>query len=284
MTAVFKTIVSAETLIQHATDQDWIVFDVRHELSNPEAGRIAYAAGHIPGATFLHLDDDLSASKTGKNGRHPLPDIDAFASTMARLGVSRQSQVVVYDAQGGMMAGRLWWMLKWIGHDAVAVLDGGWQAWLAAGGLPETVLSVRHTPGDLQRTRSNFSVVNAEQVLANLSTKQRLVVDARGDDRFRGENETMDPVGGHIPGARNRPFRSNLTTGDKFKSPETLREEWLIALEGYEPSQMIAQCGSGVTACHNLLAMEIAGLSGAVLYAGSWSEWCADSSRPVAKG
>ncbi|MFT3735378.1 MAG: sulfurtransferase [Rhodocyclaceae bacterium] len=260
------------------------VLDVRHDLTNPDAGRTGFLAGHIPGASFLHLDTDLSGAKTGRNGRHPLPDPDQLAQSFAAAGISNDTQVVIYDAQGGMFAARVWWMLRWLGHEAVAVLDGGWQAWLAAGGASETGEAHAVTPGSFTRRASLVSTRNADAVLANLQTQQQLVVDARAADRFRGENETLDPVGGHIPGARNRFFKDNLAADGSFKPADTLRAEWLAILDGKAPEDVIAQCGSGVTACHNLLALEVAGLPGAALYPGSWSEWCSDPVRPVAKG
>lgn len=260
------------------------VLDVRFDLRDPEAGRREFAQGHVPAATYLHLDDALSGAKTGRNGRHPLPDPDQLAQTLAALGLGNDTQVVVMDAQGGMFAARLWWMLRWLGHEAVAVLDGGWQAWLAAGGVVETGEARAVARGDFTRRASRVATCNADEVLANLQTGQKLVVDARAADRFRGENETLDPVGGHIPGARNRFFKDNLGPDGSFKPASVLRSEWEAVLDGRAPQDLVAQCGSGVTACHNLLALEIAGLTGAALYPGSWSEWCSDPARPVASG
>lgn len=280
----YTTLVSAQTLSAHLNAPDWMVFDVRHELQNPASGRQAYQQGHIPGAIFLHLDDDLSAPKTGQNGRHPLPAREAFAQKLVALGLSARTQVVVYDAAAGMMAARLWWMLRWIGHAHVAVLDGGWPAWQANGSASQSEApSPRHT-GDFVLHAPLTRQVDAAHVLANIPSAQSLVIDARGPDRFRGENETMDPVGGHIPGARNRCFRDNLGAQDLFKPAEQLRQEFTQVFGHHQPHQVIAQCGSGVTACHNLLAMEIAGLTGAALYPGSWSEWCSDPARPIATG
>ncbi|MDP5239698.1 sulfurtransferase [Uliginosibacterium sp. 31-16] len=280
----FTTLVSAETLQANLGNPDWIVFDVRHDLGNLAAGRLAYAAGHIPGALFLHMDEDLSAAKTGRNGRHPLPDRADFAARLAQLGVNATSQVVVYDAQGGMTAARLWWMLRWLGHEAVAMLDGGLPAWQALGGSLEAASPGARPTGTLQLQASLVTTASAAEVLANLDTQARQVIDARGPDRFRGENETMDPVGGHIPGARNRCFRDNLQADNRFKPADVLRHEFAAVLQDTPASKVIAQCGSGVTACHNLLAMQIAGLPGAALYPGSWSEWCSDPARPVATG
>lgn len=280
----FTTLISANDLQSHLPHPDWLIFDVRHELSDPAAGRAAYATAHLPGAIFLHMDDDLSASKNGHNGRHPLPDRDLFVARLAGLGVSSHSQIVVYDAQNGMMAARLWWMLRWIGHSAVAVLDGGFPSWQAIEGALTADLPPARPVGKLAPRPSLVSTVTANEVLANLTTQSRLVLDARAADRFQGENETMDPVGGHIPGARNRCFRDNLQDNGRFKPAEQLRSEFDMVLHGIRPIDVIAQCGSGVTACHNLLAMEISGLRGAALYPGSWSEWCSDPARPIATG
>lgn len=281
----YTTLVSAADLAQHAGEPGWIVIDCRHDLVNPEAGRAAYLGGHIPGAAFASLDTHLSDKRPGPDGefrgRHPLPAPAAFIDTLRGWGIDDDSQVVAYDAHGGMFAARLWWMLRWVGHAQVAVLDGGLQAWEAGGGL------LSADPPDRPRGRiglqpSLVATVGASEIMENLSSKTRLVIDARAPDRFRGENETLDPVGGHIPGAKNRFFKDNLGTDGRFKTAAELRTEFgaLIAA----PQAGIMQCGSGATACHNLLAMEIAGLHGAALYPGSWSEWCADPARPVANG
>lgn len=278
------TLVSVATLAAHLKDPDWLVVDLRHDLAAPQAGRAAFAAGHIPGAVFLHLDEDLSAPLTGRNGRHPLPTRQDFAHRMAALGAGPRTQLIVYDAQGGMTAGRLWWMMRWIGHAAVAVLDGGLPAWLAAGQPLEAGAARQRAPGGLQLAPSLVGSVDAATMLAQLDDPAQVVIDARSPDRFRGENETLDPIGGHIPGARNRFFRDNLTPDGLFKPAAVLHAEFSALLAGTPVTAVVAQCGSGVTACHNLLALEIAGLPGARLYPGSWSEWCADPERPVATG
>jgi thiosulfate/3-mercaptopyruvate sulfurtransferase len=281
MTTTYTTLISATDLAQ-AQQAGWVVLDCRHDLANVHAGRAAYDAGHIPGALFASLDHDLAdharAADGSFRGRHPLPDIDAFIATLRRWGVNDDSQVVAYDAQGGMYAARLWWMLRWAGHEAVAVLDGGLPAWTALG-MPLSTDTATPTPGTLQRRAALTRMVSASDIL---SQPQLKVLDARAPDRFRGENETLDPVGGHIPGAKNRFFKDNLLPDGRFKPAALLRAE-LGALVA-APASAVMQCGSGVTACHNLLALEVAGLSGAVLYPGSWSEWCADPARPVATG
>lgn len=280
----YTTILGASTLRTHLTDPDWVVFDLRHDLADPDAGQAAYEASHIPGARFLHLDRDLSAPKTGRNGRHPLPSPEAFAALLADHGVGPTTQIVAYDAHGGMYASRLWWMARWIGHEAAAVLDGGVLAWLKNGGELDAQPPMPRPLGNLRAKDPLVEKVVVEQVVDNLRTGERLVVDARSADRFRGENETLDPVGGHIPGAVNRFFKDNLTEDGAFKGAQSLRVEWGAVLEGRDPKRLILHCGSGVSACHNLLGLEIAGLGGAGLYAGSWSEWCADPARPVAVG
>ncbi|MBM3114625.1 sulfurtransferase [Jeongeupia naejangsanensis] len=259
----------------------FVVVDCRHDLADPEAGRIAYASGHIPGAVFAHLDLDLSGSKTGRNGRHPLPDPDALMCWAGRMGIGAKTQVVAYDASGGMFAARLWWLLRWLGHEHVAVLDGGWQAWLEAG-LPVSAGAVTPTAVAYEAVERRDAAVDMAQVRANLEAQDFLVVDARSPDRYRGLGETIDPVGGHIPGAANRFFQHNLNGSGRFKSADVLRAEWQEVLAGRSPADIVCQCGSGVTACHNLLALEVAGLPGARLYPGSWSEWCAHPDNPVA--
>lgn len=267
-----------------------LVFDCSFDLSNVAAGRAAHAAGHVPGALYLHLDDDLSGSKTGRNGRHPLPTREHFAERLAALGVNADSQVVVYDAGGGMYAARAWWMLRWVGHAAAAVLDGGLPAWKAAGLAIESTLPAarprgkRGKRGNLVLQPARVAMVDREALRANIDTAELLVIDARAPDRFRGENETLDPIGGHIPGARNRLFRDNLGADGRFKPAAELRADFDAATGGRAASELVNSCGSGVTACHNLLAMEVAGLHGSALYPGSWSEWCAWPDAPMATG
>ena len=274
------TLISVSDLAQHLDDPAFVIFDCRHELTNPEFGTTAYAQSHIPGARFAHLDRNLAAPLTGRNGRHPLPVPKVFAEWLSRMGVSNDNQVIGYDNAGGVYASRLWWMLRWIGHKNVAVLDGGWQAWIEAG---HPVTAEVPTPRPAKVTVNvQETPVDAKYVLDNLQSPALVLIDARANDRFRGQNETIDPVGGHIPGAMNRFFKDNLTAQGLFKSPQQLRDEFRLLLDTVTPEKIVSQCGSGVTACHNLLAMEIAGLRGGRLYPGSWSEWIADPARPRA--
>jgi thiosulfate/3-mercaptopyruvate sulfurtransferase len=288
--AHYATLITAPQLaaLQQSAPQSVVVIDCSFDLADPAAGREAYHAKHIRGAFYMHLDNELSGPKTGTNGRHPLPDADALVARLQALGVNDDSQVVAYDRQGSMYAARLWWLLRWVGHADVAVLDGGLQAWEAGHYPVENVMpeepQLVAAPGNLTRKPSLAPLVTVDIVQKYLGQPGKLIIDARAPDRYRGENETLDPVGGHIPGARNRFFRDNLRADGTFKPAEQLRAEFAGVLAGAKPEDAMLQCGSGVTACHNALAMEIAGLTGAALYAGSWSEWCADPSRPVATG
>lgn len=280
-----QTLISAADLAAHIDDPAWVVVDCRHDLMNLAAGRGAYASGHLPGAVFADIETVLSGAKNGADGvflgRHPLPDREALAEALRDFGIDDTTQLVAYDAHGGMFAARLWWLLRWLGHEAVAVLDGGMAAWEAAG-QPLTT-EVRTRPRGSLSVRAPFvPTVTVHEVLDNLQSGQRIVIDARAADRYRGENETIDPVGGHIPGAKNRFFKDNLGPDARFKDAAQLREEFSALID--DPKAAIMQCGSGVTACHNLLALEVAGLPGAALYPGSWSEWVGDPARPVAKG
>jgi thiosulfate/3-mercaptopyruvate sulfurtransferase len=263
---------------------DTLVLDCSYDLGDPGAGRRAYEAGHIPGARYVSLDDTLSGAKTGRNGRHPLPDRAVFGQAMAALGANGQTQIVACDNAGGMYAARLWWMLRWCGHVNASVLDGGVAAWKAAGGAMETTAPSARPAGRFHLRDSLVATVGHEHLLAQLGSGERLVIDARAADRYRGENETLDPVGGHIPGAVNRFFRHNLGADGRFKPAAELRAEFAALIGDRAMSAVVSQCGSGVTACHNLLALEVAGLTGAALYPGSWSEWCAQPGAPIATG
>ena len=276
-------LVSTQELVSQLGDASIVICDCRHDLMDLEKGRRAYAEGHIPGAHFLHLDDDLSGKKTGQNGRHPLPDIDAFAKKMGSIGIDSGKRVIAYDDAGGPYAARLWWLLRWLGHDQVAVLDGGINKWLTEGRSVDRSVPTS-TPATFVAQRKAGMTVDADFVVANIEQPTAIVIDARAPERYRGDTEPIDPVAGHIPGAVNRVFKNNLNADGAFKTAAALKQEFAQLLGAKPPGQVINQCGSGVTACHNLFAMEIAGLSGSKLYPGSWSEWCADPARPVAKG
>ena len=276
-----RTLIDTATLARHLDDPDWLVVDVRHQLTDPSAGRRAYLDGHIPGAFFLHLDVDLSGAKTGSNGRHPLPTAAAFGRTFRRIGLDEGKTVVIYDDAGGMFAARMWWMLRWVGFFGGAVLDGGWSKWQRE----RRLVSYTEPPpsaSDFHGFAQGQAWVDADFVAQHLQTPDMLLVDARSPDRFAGDNETLDPVGGHIPGALNRFFQSNLEPSGCFLSPGQLRAAFRELLGDIDPRLVVHQCGSGVTACHNLLAMELAGMHGSRLYPGSWSEWCSDPARPIA--
>lgn len=259
-----------------------LLVDCSYVLADPAAGARIYSEGHIPGAVHADLGTLLSQPSNGANGRHPLPDPQAFAQGMEKLGVSDNSRVIAYDAEDSMFAARLWWLLHWIGHDSVQVLNGGLRAWVEAGGECSTA-APQPERGSLTVRPQSRPTAGYADVLANVESRERLVIDARAADRFRGENETLDPVGGHIPGALNRPFKENLDAQGRFKTAELLREEFQALLGNKPAQQIIHQCGSGVSACHNLLAMEVAGLTGSTLYPGSWSEWCHQPNAPVAR-
>jgi thiosulfate/3-mercaptopyruvate sulfurtransferase len=277
----YTTLISVTDLAKYRNDPGLVIFDCRHELINADFGSKAYAESHIPGARFASIDKDLSGPLNGKNGRHPLPDPALFMDWLGSMGVSNSSQVVGYDHAGGPYGARLWWLLRWLGHPRVAVLDGGWQAWTAAG-QPVTHEVPAPKPAKFSG-KPDDSRVDAQYVSQRLNSADMVLIDARASDRYHGENETIDPVAGHIPGALNRFFKDNLDAQGKFKSPEELRAAFKPLIGGAPSKKIIHQCGSGITACHNLLAMEVAGIKGSRLYAGSWSEWIADPSRPVAK-
>lgn len=264
-------------------DPRLVVVDCRHNLLDVEQGERAHAESHLPGAVFLHLDRDLSAPKTGKNGRHPLPDPQTFAALLAAKGIGADSFVVAYDQGNGMTASRVWWMLRWIGHAHAAVLDGGFSVWKNQG-LPLSTEAVRRAPAanPIHPVPGSAPTLSAAEVIANIGTAQRLLIDARAADRFAGQNETIDPVAGHIPGAANRPFSENLTPEGRFKPTDVLKQEFAALLDGRDSTQVVHQCGSGVSACHNILTAAIAGYPLQALYPGSWSEWIADPARPVA--
>lgn len=275
-----RTIVSVDELASHLNDAAWVVVDCRHLLQDFDAGRRMYEAAHIPGAFFAHGEEDAAGRKTGANGRHPLPDPEHFAAFLRGMGVNDDTQIVTYDAGADMWAARFWYVCRYIGHEAVAVLDGGFAAWSAMGKPITAQIPARPHNGTIQAHPRSELALDADAVLESLQSHTFSLIDARGADRFAGQNETIDPVGGHIPGAINRPFRSNYTGPfGQFKKPEELRKEFEAL--GIPPQRIVHQCGSGVSATVNMLGMEIAGLTGTRLYPGSWSEWSSDRSRPM---
>ena len=264
-----------------------VVFDCSFDLMKPEEADRLFETEHVAGARQAHLDRDLSTHDGAlavNGGRHPLPRREAVAAWLGRQGVDNQTQVVVYDRNAGNYCGRLWWMLKWLGHDAVAVLDGGLQAWKAAGGATAAGSAPLATVAAFALKAPLRELVMTEQVVSALEQRSQAIVDARGAPRYRGEVEPLDPIAGHIPGALNRPFTDNFTADGHFKPAQVLRSEWTQLLAGRPPASLVHHCGSGVSAVPNLIAMELAGFGPTALYAGSWSEWCADPSRPVARG
>jgi thiosulfate/3-mercaptopyruvate sulfurtransferase len=277
-------LISAETLASHL--DECLVIDVRHDLVKPAWGLEAYRASHIPSAHFLSQDTDLAGQKTGRNGRHPLPDANTLALTLTRLGLKPGKRLVAYDTSGGSFAARLWWLSRWLGHEEVSVLDGGLAAWEK---LKLPLSSEIPLPVNPQASAPAFQItpketpLRVEAIEAGLPASQWLIVDARAAQRYRGEMEPIDPVAGHIPGAINRPFALNLREDGRFKPEPVLRAEFLALLAHQGERALVHQCGSGVTACHNMLALAAAGLPTGQLYAGSWSEWCADPARPIAK-
>ncbi len=279
----FTTLISTDVLASRILDPAFAIVDCRFKLDDPSWGERECSTSHIPGAIYAHLDRDLSSAKTGTNGRHPLPGPRALAGTFSRLGIASGVQVVAYDQNNGMFASRLWWLLRWLGHDAVAVLDGGFAKWVAEGRATKGAEEHRAPATFTGSPRADMSV-DVTAVAALGGRKDWRLVDARAPERFRGEVEPLDRVAGHIPGARNHFFQTNLDEQGLLRSPETLRAQLSASIGDAPADRVICYCGSGVTACHNLLSMEHAGMKGAKLYAGSWSEWSADKKRPVELG
>jgi thiosulfate/3-mercaptopyruvate sulfurtransferase len=278
---MYTTLVSSDLLARHL--DDWAIVDCRFDLQNEHWGRDEYRSAYIPGAVYASLNDDLSGARTGTNGRHPIPEVDALAATLGRLGITRSTQVVAYDQDAGSYASRLWWLLRYAGHDAVAVLDGGWAKWVGEGRPTRA--------GEESRPHARYDAaarpalrVDVTDVAARLDDASRVLIDARAPERFEGRSETIDRVAGHIPGAANHFFKQNLGTDGTMLPPDAVRANFERMLGGQGAERVVMYCGSGVTACHNLLAMEHAGLPGARLYVGSWSEWSSDPSRPVETG
>ncbi|MBB5209411.1 sulfurtransferase [Chiayiivirga flava] len=279
----WRTLVSAADLADQIDAPDVAVVDCRFDLRDPAAGERAYAAGHLPRAVYASLDRDLAdLSKQGR-GRHPLPEADAFCAVLGRWGISPEHRVVAYDARDGAYAARLWWMLRLMGHDSVAVLDGGFDAWLRHGGAVERQIP-RPRPAQYKARFNARAVATTAVVAARLASGNGVLIDARAAERFRGDAEPIDRVAGHIPGALNRPYTANLHDDGTFRPADELAGEFRALLDASPVGEAVLMCGSGVTACHNLLAMDHAGLRGARVYPGSWSEWISDPARPVARG
>ena len=285
----FTTLIGAAVLRDRLAEPGLAVIDCRFDLADPEGGRRAYLQGHIPRARYADLNRDLSAPVSASSGRHPLPAPAAFASTLQRLGVARATQVIAYDDSGGAFAARAWWLLRWMGHEAVAVLDGGIKAWISSGGRLESgeaepLAAAPRGNDELSAQVDAAAVIDAAEVAARLKDPDFLLIDARAAERFAGSVEPIDTVAGHVAGAVNQPFSANLGADGRFLPAAELQRLWQQRLAGRRPEQVAAMCGSGVTACHNLLSLELAGFRGAKLYAGSWSEWIRDPSRPIARG
>lgn len=278
----YRTLISAETLKRYLDNPQWVLIDARFSLANTEAGAKAYRFGHLPNARYAHLDKDLSAAISKSSGRHPLPDFRVLAHKLGQWGISNNTQVVVYDDASGAFAGRLWWLLRCLGHDAVAVLDGGFTNWQKQG-LPVTTQLPVIKPCMFRPYLDQGVWLNASQVQNHLAKRSICLIDARTPERFQGLQEPIDPVAGHVPGALNRPFQKNLGKDGLFLSADALKKQFNALIGSTLPEQVVHICGSGVTACHNLLAMEHAGLSGSKLYAGSWSEWIRNKNRAIGR-
>jgi thiosulfate/3-mercaptopyruvate sulfurtransferase len=278
------TLISTETLASHLADPSWIVADCRYNLNDEAWGRTQYRAGHIAGAIFVNLAHDLAGERTGSNGRHPLPPVEAIAETFGHLGIGRAAQVVAYDQDAGAYASRLWWMLRYLGHDAVAVLDGGWAKWAREGRPTNVGEEGTRTPTSFTAKPRQEMHVTVDEAARRAEDPGVIFIDARSPQRFQGQPDPLDKVPGHIPGARNRFYRDNLTADGTLRSADALRADFDRVLDGRSANEIVMYCGSGITACHNLLAMEHAGLHGMKLYSGSWSEWESDPRRPVETG
>ncbi|TCV86693.1 sulfurtransferase [Sulfurirhabdus autotrophica] len=278
----FLTLISPEQLANHLEDPNWVIFDCRFTLKNPESGRQSYDKSHIPGARYAHLNEDLSGKITATSGRHPLPDPLLLAKKLGQWGVNKNTQVVVYDDSFSTMAVRMWWLLKWLGHDAVALLDGGLPLWIKEG-REISAVAPKILPTEFHATVNDSMWVDSVDVQQALQ-QHKIVIDARAEERFLAYIEPLDKIAGHIPGTINSPVEDNLDNYGKLLSADELRTQYQQLIGESPPEQVIHMCGSGVTACQNILAMEIAGLSGSKLYVGSWSEWITDPSRPVSQG
>ncbi|MDH3639597.1 MAG: sulfurtransferase [Gammaproteobacteria bacterium] len=275
------TLITAEELAQNLDDSSWVIFDCRFSLANVDRGERSYNKSHIPGAYYAHLDRDLCSPKTPELGRHPLPDPEEFAAWLGQRGVTGTTQVVAYDDAGAAIAGRLWWMLRWLGHDNVAVLDGGWRAW-QDGEFPADSTTPELREEEFTASPRRDLWLDTDQVVATMNGGRDLIVDARAPERYAGILEPLDPVAGHVPGAVNLPFAGNLDGEGRFLTKDKLKKRLRDFLKGISAESVVNMCGSGVTACQNILAMEHAGLKGSRLYVGSWSAWISNGSRPIA--
>ena len=278
---IYRTLVSTEILNQHINNPNWITIDCRFSLTDSESGAKAYRKGHIPNARYAHLNKDLSSAITNTSGRHPLPDFNLLAKKLGLWGITNKSQIIIYDDTNGAFAGRLWWLLRCMGHDSVAILDGGINHWRQQS-LPLTTTLPSVKPKKFRAYINHSCWLTASQLSNDLATKKIKVIDARTEERFQGKQEPIDPVAGHIPNAINRAFQLNLGKNGLFLERNELQQQFMDLLGSYSPEQTVHMCGSGVTACHNLLAMEHAGLPGSKLYPGSWSEWITNQNRPIA--
>ncbi|MFQ5408741.1 MAG: sulfurtransferase [Anaerolineales bacterium] len=279
------TLVSVEETKTHLADSDWAIVDCRFSLADTRRGHSDYLRAHIPGAVYAHLDDDLSGPIiSGQTGRHPLPDAQTFARTLSAWGIDDRVQVVAYDDAGGELAARLWWMLRWLGHEAVAVLDGGWRAWERAEHPVRADAESRPARTFTPQPHPELVLPTAKEIQARLEDPEFKLFDSRSADRYRGVNETIDPVAGHVPGAISAPYAENLTPDGHFRPAAELKARFEALLDETPPEHTAFYCGSGATAAHNLLALAHVGMDGAKLYAGSWSEWITDPARPVAVG
>jgi thiosulfate/3-mercaptopyruvate sulfurtransferase len=276
------TIIDTKSLSSHVGDPGFVIVDCRYKLDDEGWGEREYRTRHIPGAAYAHLGHDLAGTKTGRNGRHPLPDADALRDTFGRLGITDGVQVVAYDEDIGIFASRLWWLLRWFGHDGVAVLNGGFAKWIAEK-RPTASGDEPHTPREFGGGPREGWTMNADEVGALAGMPGWRLVDARAPERYHGEREPIDKKAGHIPGAANHFYKWNLNDDGTFRSPEEIRAKVHDAVGAVSPSRLVSYCGSGITACHHLLALEYAGLYGAKLYPGSWSEWSSDPARPIEK-
>lgn len=275
-------LVSITDLHAHLGRSDWVVVDCRFNLQQPEAGPRLYAEGHIPGACYADLDRDLSGPKTADQGRHPLPDVALLQKLLSGFGIGPETRVVVYDEGGGALAARLWWLLRWLGHAQVSLLDGGFAAWRAAG-LPVSAEPAVVRKGSFVARPGSMPVRTTPDIEASLGSTQTLLLDVRAHDRYLGRVEPIDPVAGHVPGAVSAPFSENLMPDGHFRPVPELRQHYSLLLADHPAAEVVCMCGSGVTACHGIFALELAGWPGAGLYAGSWSEWIRSAERPVAR-